>query len=124
MYKIVAKVFSRRLKKVMPTIIDKRQTAFVEGRHMLHSVLIANEVVDEEKGQNKSCLVFKVDYKKAYESICWEFLLYMMRRVGFCPKWITWIKGCLKSASISILVNNGSQQLSSFLREVSGKGTH
>ena len=77
MYKIVAKVFSRRLKKVMPTIIDKRQTAFVEGRHMLHSVLIANEVVDEEKGQNKSCLVFKVDYKKAYESICWEFLLYM-----------------------------------------------
>jgi len=29
----------------------------------------------------------------------------MMRRTGFCFKWITWIEGCLKSASISILVN-------------------
>jgi len=25
--------------------------------------------------------------------------------MGFCPKWITWMEGCLRSASISILVN-------------------
>ena len=69
-YKIVAKVLARRMKKAMQTIIDECQTGFVEGRHMLPSTLIANEVVDEAKRQAKSCLVFKVDYKKAYESIC------------------------------------------------------
>jgi len=55
---------------------------------MLHNVLIANEVVDEVKRQNKSCRVFKVDYEKTYDSVCSEFLLYMMKRMGFCPKWI------------------------------------
>ena len=27
---------------------------------------------------------------------------------GFCTKWVRWIEGCLKSASISILVNGSS----------------
>ena len=72
---------------------------------MLHSVLIANEVIDEAKRSQKSCLVFKVDYEKAYDSVSWGFLSYMLRRMDFCSKWIQWVEGCLKSASVSVLVN-------------------
>jgi len=72
---------------------------------MLYNVVIANEVVKEAKRCNKNCLVFKVDYEKAYDLVCWDFLLYMMSQMGFCTKWIRWIQGCLKSASIFILVN-------------------
>ena len=72
---------------------------------MLHSVVIANEVVEEAKRSQKPCMVFKVDYEKAYDSVSWDFLIYMMRRMGFDPKWIRWIQGCLKSASISVLIN-------------------
>ena len=88
MYKIVAKLLANRLKKIMPFIIDERQTTFIEGRHLLHSVLIANEVVDEAKRSKKPCLVFKVDYEKAYDSVSWDFLVYMLRRMGFGAKWI------------------------------------
>jgi len=59
----VAKVLSRRLKKVLPYIIDERQYAFMEDRHLLHSAVIANEIVDKAKRSNKNCLVFKVDYE-------------------------------------------------------------
>ena len=31
--------------------------------------------------------------------------MYMLRRMGFCSKWVTWIVGCLNSASISVLIN-------------------
>ena len=72
---------------------------------MLHSVLIANEVVEEAKKGNKSCLVFKVNYEKAYDSVNWDFLVYMLRRMGFCSKGVPWIVGCLNSAFISILIN-------------------
>lgn len=88
MYKIVAKLLARRLKGVLPSIIDEQQTTFVEGRHMLHSVLIVNEVVEEAKRFKKPCLVFKVDYEKAYNSVSWEFMLYMLKRMGFYSKWI------------------------------------
>lgn len=104
-YKIVAKLLANRLKKVMPFIIDERQSAFIEGRHLLHSTIIANEVVEEAKRGQKPCIVFKVDYEKTYDSVSWDFLFYILRRMGFCTKWIQWIEGCIKSASISILVN-------------------
>ena len=105
MYKIVVKILANRLKQVMHLIIDERQSTFIEGRHLLHSVLIANEVVEEARRNQKPCIVFKVDYEKAYDSISWDFFIYMLRRMGFCSKWIQWIEGCLKSASISVLVN-------------------
>jgi len=105
MYKIVAKLLAKRVKVVMPFIINETQSAFIEGRHLLHSALIANEVIDEAKRSNKSCLVFKVDYEKAYDSVSWNFLMYMMWRMDFSPKWIKWIEECVKSASISVLVN-------------------
>ena len=87
----------------MPDIIDERQTTFIEGGHMLHSVLVANEAVEEAKRGNKSCLVFKVDYEKAYNSVSCDVLVYMLRRMECCPKWITWIVGCLRSASILVV---------------------
>ena len=104
-YKIVAKLLTNRLKKVMSDIIDERQSTFISGRHLLHSVLIANEAVKEANRRPKPFLVFKVDYERAYDSVSWAFRSYMMKRLGFCPKWICWIEGCLKSASVSVLVN-------------------
>ena len=92
----------------MSGVIDEQQSAFIEGRHMLHSVLIANEVVEEAKRGNRSCLVFKADYEKAYDSVNWDYLVSMLRRMGFCSKWVTWIVGCLNSASISVLINGSS----------------
>ena len=62
-------------------------------------------MIEDAKRSNKSCLVFKVDFEKAYDSISWDFVLYMLEKTGFCSKWVQWIEGCLKSASISILVN-------------------
>ena len=67
--------------------------------------MIANEVIAEAKTKNKSCMFFKVDFEKAYDSVSWDFLNYMMMRMGFCDKWRKWIQGCLSSASVSILIN-------------------
>ena len=103
-YKIVVMLLAKRL-KVLPVIIDERQSAFIRSRHLLHSVIIANEVVEEAKRGQKSCMVFKVDYEKAYDLVSWEFLIYMLRWMGFCSKWIQWTELCLRSAFISVLVN-------------------
>ncbi|XP_057443259.1 uncharacterized protein LOC130735191 [Lotus japonicus] len=50
-------------------------------------------------------MVFKVDYEKAYDSVNWNFLLYMMRRMNFDVRWIRWIRVCISSSTLSVLVN-------------------
>ena len=52
-YKIVAKILARRLKKVMATIIDERQSAFIEGRHLLHNVGLLMRLLMKQKGEEK-----------------------------------------------------------------------
>nr|KYP49583.1 LINE-1 reverse transcriptase isogeny [Cajanus cajan] len=105
MYKILAKVLANRLKQVLPSVIDEKQSAFLEGRNMLNSVLVVNEVIDEVKRMKKPIIFFKVDFEKAYDSVSWEYLIYMLQRLGFNHKWIGWIRECLNTAFLSVLVN-------------------
>lgn len=105
LYKIVAKILAARIKRVLPKVIDENQYAFLEGRGMMDSVVIANEVLHEVKNLGKPSTIFKVDFEKAYDSVRWRFLFYMMRRLNFGEKWISWIKGCLESSFVSVLVN-------------------
>ncbi|KHN14499.1 Transposon TX1 putative 149 kDa protein, partial [Glycine soja] len=77
-YKVIAKMLANRLRNIMPHLIDERQIAFVKGRQLLHGVLVANEVVKEARRSKRSCMVFKVDFEKAYDSVSWQFLFYMM----------------------------------------------
>jgi len=50
----------------------------------------------------------------------WDFLAYMMGRLGFSLKLINWIRVYLESATILVLVN-GNQQKNSNLRGGLGK---
>lgn len=50
-------------------------------------------------------MFFKVDFEKVLDSLNWSFLDSIMDQMGFCTKWRSWIKGCLHSASGSVLVN-------------------
>lgn len=69
--------------------------------------MVVNEIVDLVKRKKEECLLFKVDFEKAYDSISWAFLVYMMSRMGFDEVWIGWIRSCLAKSSMSVL-GNGS----------------
>ena len=88
MYKVIAKLLENRVRSVLSRIIDERQSAFIKDRHILHGILILNEVVEEALKRKKPVMVFKVDFEKAYDSVSWSFLDYMLIRLGFCLKWV------------------------------------
>ncbi|GJX41196.1 RNA-directed DNA polymerase, eukaryota [Tanacetum coccineum] len=89
----------------MNKIIREVQSAFIKDRFILDGVLVINEVVEFIKKSRKRCLIFKVDFEKAYDCVNWEFLEDIMQQMGFGRKWCGWIRACLESATSSVLVN-------------------
>ncbi|CAL0333597.1 unnamed protein product [Lupinus luteus] len=105
-HKIISKFLAGRLKLVLHSVISENQTALLKGRYIMDGVVIGNEIIDRARKNNgHGCFIFKVDFEKAYDSVNWSFLLYMMERMGFCFKWRNWIKSCLQSSCVSVLVN-------------------
>ncbi|GKV44506.1 hypothetical protein SLEP1_g51682 [Rubroshorea leprosula] len=97
--------FIKMMWEVLSKIIEEQQMAFIKGRQLVDGVVIANEVIDEAKRKKKKCSLFKVDFEKAYDRVCWEFIDYMMMRMGFSSTWRKWIQECLKSSSVLVLIN-------------------
>ncbi|GKV11754.1 hypothetical protein SLEP1_g22978 [Rubroshorea leprosula] len=79
--------------------------AFISGRQLVDGAIIASEVIEEAKRKKRKSFVFKIDFEKAYNKVCWEFLDYMMLRMGFNDTWRKWRQECLQSSMISILIN-------------------
>ncbi|RVX22528.1 Transposon TX1 uncharacterized 149 kDa protein [Vitis vinifera] len=109
LYKIIAKVLSGRLRKVLHETSFGSQGVFVEGRQILDAVLTANEVVDEKRRSGEEWVVFKIDFEKAYDHVDWGFLDHVLQRKGFSQKWRSWMRGCLSSSSFAILVNGNAK---------------
>ncbi|KAL4308214.1 hypothetical protein GQ457_01G004750 [Hibiscus cannabinus] len=104
-YKILTSVLGRRLRQVSDHLVSKSQFAFIQGRQILDCSLIANEVIDSVYKSGASGVAFKIDFKKAYDSVDWNFLLKIMEEMGFGVRWRRWIHQCVSTASISVLVN-------------------
>ncbi|GAU13879.1 hypothetical protein TSUD_262060 [Trifolium subterraneum] len=89
----------------MGKLISEVQSAFLPNRQILDGVLIVNELIDLAKRRKDKCLFFKVDFEPAYDTVNWNFLDYMLTRMGFAEGWRRWIRACVFQSSMSVLIN-------------------
>lgn len=107
LYKLVAKVLTNRLQKMIDKAVNISQSGFIPGRQIIDNILIASELV---KGYSWTdipprCMI-KVDLQQAYDSVEWCFIWSDLRELGFPNRFIGWIMECMTSISYSILVND------------------
>lgn len=105
-YKVVSKILARRLESLLPSIISNSQSAFVKGRLLVENVLLASEMVQgfDRVGISQRGLL-KVDLRKAFDSVKWDFLSHILEAADFPPIFSNWIMQCLTTTSFSINVN-------------------
>ena len=105
MYKLLAKVLANRFKVVLGGLISESQNAFVGGRQMVDSILIANECLDSRVRSGLPGLICKLDIEKAYDHVNRDSLLYVLRRMGFGSRWIRRMHMCIATLCFSVLIN-------------------
>nr|GFA02235.1 RNA-directed DNA polymerase, eukaryota, reverse transcriptase zinc-binding domain protein [Tanacetum cinerariifolium] len=104
-YKIISKLLANRLSKVIDKVVSKEQFAFISGRQILDGPLIISEIIQWYKKRKKKMLIFKVDFEKAFDSVSWKHLDFILDNLGFVSKWRSWIRACLHSSRAFILIN-------------------
>lgn len=105
-YKVISKLLSDRLKGILNLAIGHSQSAFLPGRLLSENVLLATEIVH---GYNTNSVdpsgMLKVDLRKAFDTISWDFVIASLRGINVPETFIAWISECISSASFSIFVN-------------------
>lgn len=87
-------------------LLSPCQSAFVQGRFIVESVVMAHEAIHEVHSSGRHGVVLKLDYEKAYDRVNWDFLVEMLTSRGFGNKWIGWILSILQESSFCVRIND------------------
>lgn len=82
-YKIIAKVIANRLKPLLPTLVSKEQTRYVEGRQILNNIFNVNKVVHSLKRNKNAGMIIQLDLEKAYDKLSWSYIREVLKAYGF-----------------------------------------
>ena len=83
-YKILTKVIAKRIEKVLPVLINPDQTGYVKGRYIGENVRLINDFnILYRQARSKRYRAIFLDFKKAFDSIEWKYLLEVLRLLNF-----------------------------------------
>ncbi len=106
-FKIFTKVATNRIMDVAQKVISPTQTTFIPGRNIMEGVVILHETLHELHRKDKSGVIFKIDFEKAYDKVKWPFVQQKtLRMKGFSPRWCEWIASFIQGDDVGIKVND------------------
>lgn len=117
LYKCIAKLLAGRLKLLLPHLISPNQSAFISKRSIGDNIMLAQALVKDYHLSGPSRCAIKLDIRKAFDSLNWDFLFNLMFKMGFPSRFIAWIKNCVTTSMISIKINGS---LEGFFKSKSG----
>jgi hypothetical protein len=95
---------ANRLDPLLPSLISTSQSAFVRGQNIHDNFILVQHMVKSLHKKKEAHVLLKLDICTAFDSVSWSFLLEIMTKIGFVPRWLDLI--CLiLSTSTQVLVN-------------------
>lgn len=105
-FKIISKVLADRLAAIAPKVVSGNQRRFIKRRHIQDCVCITSEAINLlEKRSFGGNIALKIDMKKAFDTLDWNFLIHVLQAFGFNATFCKWVRVILHSAKLSFSVN-------------------
>ncbi|XP_042012244.1 uncharacterized protein LOC121760673 [Salvia splendens] len=92
--------------KIITKILSRRMAPFIPGRHIMDNIHLAQELMQgyADKKNEPKCTV-KIDLRKTYDTMDWEFLRAILHGLNLHPKFIFWVMQCVTTPRFLIAIN-------------------
>lgn len=109
-YKCISKILVSRLQVGLLQIISPEQTAFIAGRSISDAIHLTQDLMHNYHldGGPARCAI-KVDLRKAFDTLNWDFILAAMRAIKLPANMVEWIAECITSPHFSLSINGNLQ---------------
>jgi hypothetical protein len=97
--KIIAKVLTLRLGPIMNDLVSNAQSAFIKKRSIHDNFLYVKNHAKRLHKSKTAALLFKLDIRKAFDSIRWEYIVDLLQRSGFLSRFRNWVTALLTTSS-------------------------
>ena len=105
-YKIISKVMSLRLKKILPNIIHSNQKCPVAGRSIHEGFHLIRNIIDYVNDRpNMGLAISNLDIKKAFDTISHDYIWKVLDAYGFGPQFQQWLKLLYKDIDAKVIVH-------------------
>ena len=103
--KLISKMMAMRLAPYMTKLVSNAQSAFIKIRSIHDNFLYVRNLARRLHKSRTATLLFKLDIKKAFDSVRWDYLMDLLHHLGFPPRFRDWILAILASSSSRVLLN-------------------
>jgi exonuclease III len=104
-YKILTKVLTTRLSRVIGKIVHPDQTSSVPGRSILDNLHLIRNLIDYLEFKDLPGILVSLDQQKAFDRVNHHYLFSALKAYGFGPHFLQWIRIIYSDISSSVLVN-------------------
>ncbi|KAK6150686.1 hypothetical protein DH2020_015618 [Rehmannia glutinosa] len=109
LFKIITKILATRLDAIISSYLSPTRFGFIPGRHIHDCIALVSEGFNIlQGGRTDSNMILKIDIRKAFDTLRWDFLLYVLCHFGFSEVFVHSVEVVPRSSRISVLLNGTS----------------
>ena len=105
-YKIITKILANRIKKVLPSVINPDQVAYLKKRFIGQNICTILDMLGYTRLMNKNGIIAFLDFEKAFDTIHWNVIYDALKLFNIGPVFIKWVK-TIYNKSEACVTNNG-----------------